>query len=217
MKPALALLLLAVLATSAPAQESAPTDDPLVMQRRLAMVLRQSTKSYEAGDYQAALERLAALQGTGAQDLAALNLRGAIYTKLGRYDEARGIFASILSGDPNYFPAAFNLGEVQFVQGDYAGALESFEALRRRDPRNELLRFKVMLCQLLTGQEDAARRLAAGFIPAGSTPAWYYAQAILARQSGDEKTAKKHLTAARQIYPPAASQLFDESLELVDF
>jgi tetratricopeptide (TPR) repeat protein len=217
MKSALALLLLAGLVAGAPAQESAPPGDPLVQQRRLAMALRQSTSSYEAGDYQAALARLDSLQGVGAQDLAALNLRGAIYTKLGRHAEAREIFAAILSSDAGFYPAAYNLAEGQLLQGDYAGALESFEALRRRDPRNELLRFKVMLCQLLTGQADAARRLAAGFIPAGSTPAWYYAQAILARQAGDDKTAQKHLNAARQIYPPAACQLFDESIATVKF
>jgi predicted Zn-dependent protease len=217
MKTAILLLLLATLAVGVPAQEAAPSADSLVQQRRLATILRQATELYEAGEYQVALDRLGGPEGAAASDIALLNLRGAIFTKLGRYNEARRIFESLLAADPDYFPASFNLGEVQFVQGDYAGALETFERLLRRDPRNELLRFKVMLCQLLTGQEDAARRLAAGFIPAGSTPAWYYAQAVLARKAGDEKNAQKHLTAARQIYSPSACQLFDESLEAAKF
>jgi Flp pilus assembly protein TadD len=215
MKTVILLLLLAALPVAA--QDAPSPDDPLVQQRRLAMVLRQSTQLYEAGRYDAALERLSAVQGPAAGDLAVLNLRGAILTKLKRHDEARQIFFSILSASPDYFPAAYNLGEVQFVQGDYAGALDTFQQIRRRDPRNELVRFKVFLCHLLLGQEAEARKIAAGFIPAGSTPAWYYAQAMLARKSGDESTAQKHLQAARRIYLTPACHLFDESLQSLKF
>jgi tetratricopeptide (TPR) repeat protein len=220
MKRALAGFLVAFLPLgSALAQETAPEPaaDPLVMQRRLAMVLRQSTQHYEAGEYQAALERLGALQGRAAQDLSALNLRGAILTKLGRYDEASELFRSILSTDPNYFPAAFNLGEVEFIRGDYAGALETFQRMRRRDPRNELVRFKVFLCHLMLDQQDEAGKIARVLIPIGSTPAWYYAQAMLARQAGDEAKAQKHLNAARAIYLDEGCKLFDESIAPVKF
>jgi len=54
-------------------------------------------------------------------------------------------------------------------------------------------------------------------IPAGSTPAWYYAQAILARQAGDQKLAQKHFAAARSIYQDPNCKLFDESLETAKF
>ena len=213
-----AALLLALLSPAA-AQQTAPDPaaDPLLMQRRLAMVLRQSTQHYEAGEYQAALDRLAALQGPAGQDLSVLNLRGAILTKLGKYDEATGLFRSILATDTDYFPAAFNLGEVEFLRGNYAGALEVFQGMRRRDPRNELVRFKVFLCQLLLGQEEDAQKMAKGLIPAGSTPAWYYAQAMIARKAGDEKTAGKHLAVARAIYTESGCRLFDESVAPVKF
>ena len=203
----------------APAQEAAPEPavDPLVMQRRLAMVLRQSTQLYEAGEYQAALERLGAIQGPAAEDLSVLNLRGAILTKMARYDEASETFRAILASDPEFFPAAFNLGEVEFISGDYAGALESFERMRRREPRNELVRFKVMLCQLLLGRDEEAQKTARGLVPAGSTPAWYYAQAMLARRAGDEASAARHLAAARAIYEDAGCKLFDESIAPVKF
>jgi Flp pilus assembly protein TadD len=218
MRRTIAALLLVLLSTGA-AQEAAPDQaaDPLVVQRRLAMVLRQSTQHYEAGEYQAALDRLGVLQGPAGQDLSVLNLRGAILTKLGQYDEAAGLFRSILTTDPNYFPAAFNLGEVEFIRGNYADALELFQGMRRRDPRNELVRFKVFLCQLLLGQNDEAQKMARGLIPAGNTPAWYYAQAMLARQAGDEKTTAKHLSVARSIYTESGCKLFDESIETIKF
>jgi len=220
MKRAAAVLLLALVSPGiAPGQEAAPdrAADPLVLQRRLAMVLRQSTQHYEAGEYDSALERLGAIQGPAAEDLSVLNLRGAILTKLGRYDEAAQSFRAILSTQPDFFPAAFNLGEVEFIRGDYAGALELFGDMRRREPRNELVRFKILLCQLLLGQDEEAQKTARGLVPAGSTPAWYYAQAMLARKAGDEASARKHLGAAKAIYEAEGCKLFDESIAPVKF
>jgi tetratricopeptide (TPR) repeat protein len=213
-RAAAGLLLFAVVLGPALAQEQPPArpEDPLLMQRRLAMVLRQSTKHYEAEQYQAALDRLDVLQGPAAQDLSVLNLRGAILTKMGRYQEALDLFNAILATDRNYFPAAFNLGEVQFLSGDVEGSLETFQRMRRRDPRNELVRFKVLVCLLKLNRDDEAKRIADGLIPAGGTPAWYYAQAMIARKAGDEKTAQKHLAAARSIYLDAGCKLFDESI-----
>lgn len=220
MKRAVAgLMFLVVAFTPASAQDQPPArpEDPLLMQRRLAMVLRQSSKHYEAEQYQAALDRLNVLQGPAAQDLSALNLRGAILTKMGRYQEALDLFNAILETDSTYFPAAFNLGEVQFLSGNTAGALETFRNLRRRDPRNELVRFRMLVCLLKLDRDDEAKKIADGLIPAGSTPAWYYAQAMVARKAGDEKTARKHLNAARSIYLDPGCKLFDESIEPVKF
>ncbi|MEX1110599.1 MAG: tetratricopeptide repeat protein [Chthoniobacterales bacterium] len=218
-RAAAAFLFVLVSLGSAPGQEAAPdpATDPLVMQRRLAMVLRQSTQHYEAGEYDTALERLGAIQGPPANDLSVLNLRGAILTKLGRYDEASESFRAILSAQPDFFPAAFNLGEVEFIRGDYADALELFGDMRRREPRNELVRFKILLCQLLLGLDEDAQKTARGLVSAGSTPAWYYAQAMLARKAGDEASAAKHLHAAKAIYEDEGCKLFDESIAPVKF
>jgi len=218
-RAAAGLLLFAAALGPALAQEQPPArpEDPLLMQRRLAMVLRQSTKHYEAEQYQAALDRLNVLKGPAAQDLSVLNLRGAILTKMGRYQEARDLFNAILATDRNYFPAAFNLGEVQFLSGDVEGSLETFQRMRRRDPRNELVRFKVLVCLLKLNRDDQAKGIADGLVPAGGTPAWYYAQAMIARKAGDEKTAQKHLNAARSIYLDTGCKLFDESIAPVKF
>jgi Flp pilus assembly protein TadD len=215
----LATVLCLAVSSTAAAQQTAPdpASDPLLEQRRLATVLRQSTRHYEAGEYQVALDRLATLQGPAGQDLSVLNLRGAILTRFGKRDEAREIFTAILATGPDYFPAAFNLGELEYRSGDYEGALETFRRLSRRDPRNELVRFRVVLCLLALNRESEARKIADGLVPAGSTPAWYYAQAVLARKAGDEPTARKHLSAARAIYLAPGCKLFDETLEPVQF
>lgn len=217
MRRSAAVLLFIVSAAAVCAQATDPASDPMLVQRRIALILRQASQYYEAGEYKAALERLGQLGGPAAQDLSVLNLQGAILTKLGDYNQARQLFESILGADPNYFPAAFNLGELQFMQGDYESALASFRAMGSRDPRNELVRFKTMLCHLLLGQDAEAHRVASGLMPAGSTPAWYYAQAMIALKDGDKPRASKHMNAAHEIYGAGNCKLFDESVATVKF
>lgn len=215
MSRALAVLaLLAACTAAVPAQERPA--DPLVAQRRLAFVIRQATQHYDAGEFQAALDRLATLPEAALRDPVARNMRGAVLTKLGEYDEAERIFLSVLADDPDHFPASFNLAEVRYLRGDHEGALAAFNALRDRDPRNELLRFKVFLCLLRLGRADDARKAADGLIPAGSTPAWYFARAALSRADGDSRAADRHLGAARAIYGEGACRIFEESLATSD-
>jgi tetratricopeptide (TPR) repeat protein len=184
----------------------------LLAQQRLAAVLRQATADYESGDFQGAIARLDSLQGEAAGDLSVLNLRAAALTKAGNYDQAAQIFAGILRANPEYFPAAFNAGEVQFLSGKREAALETFRLLRQRDPRNELLRFKYFLCQFALGRDEDAAKTARAMQPAGSTPSWYYAQALFARRQGDESKARKNLQAARSLYGEDGCRLFDESV-----
>lgn len=205
------LFLLLLTSFSLRAQDAAPSD-PLVAQQRLAAVLRQATADYDRGYFKAALARLDALKGDAADDLSVLNLRAAVLTKTGQYDQAARILDAILRADPDYFPAAFNAGEVRFLRGDREGALEIFRRLRQRDPHDELLRFKVFVCQLALGRGDDAAKTARAMQPAGSTPSWYYATALLARKEGDEGKARKTLQAARTLYGDDACRLFDESL-----
>ena len=204
-------VLLLLTSLSLRAQDTAPSD-PLVAQQRLAAVLRQATENYDRGDYKGAVAMLDALQGAAAGDLSVLNLRAAALTKAGDYGQAARIFSGILEANPDYFPAAYNLAEVRFLSGDREGALEAFRALRQRDPRNELLRFKVFLCQYALGRDEEAAKTVRAMQSAGSTPAWYYAQALLARREGDEGGARKSLSAARALYGEDGCRLFDESI-----
>jgi len=214
MKLAFALLFLANFA--AQAQETVG-GDPLLAQQRLAAVLRQATTDYDRGNFQGALARLDSLSGAAANDLSVLNLRAAALTKAGQYEQAARIFQEIARANPDYFPAAFNAAEVQFLAGDREGALETFRRLRQRDPRNELLRFKVFLCQFVLGRHAEAAKTARAMQPAGSTPSWYYAQSLMAQQAGDKRKARQNLQAARSLYGENTCRLFDESLASAGF
>ena len=214
MKFLAALLLLQGAALFA---QDAPAADPLVMQRRLASLLRQATAAYERGDYQGTLDVLAPLDRSAGTDLSVLNLRAAALTKIGRHEEAVKMFSGILAAKPDYFPAAFNLAEVRLLAGDREGALDAFRELRRRDPRNELLRFKVFLCLVSLGRDEEAAKTLRAMSAAGLTPSWHYAQAVVARRAGDETKAREHLRAARAIYGDQGCLIYDEALETAGF
>lgn len=204
-------VLLLLVCTALQAQEQ-PAADPLLAGQRLAAVLRRATNQYDRGDFKGAIALLDTLRGEAANDLSVLNLRAAALTKTGQYEQAALIFRRITDADPDYFPAAFNVAEVQFLSGDREGALEAFRNLRRRDPQNELLRFKVFVCQLSLGRTEEAAKTAGAMQRTGLTPSWYYAEALLARRGGDEAKARKHLKAARSLYGENSCRLFDESV-----
>lgn len=207
-----AMLAFVWLVSLAAGQVPAAKPDPMLMKRRLAGILRQARAHYDVGEYGPALDRLGVLTGAAAEDVGVLNLRGAILLRMGKTDEARKIFESILASDPAYFPATFNLGEVEYMSGNYEKALDRFESMRQSDPRNEIVRFKCFACLLALGRDTAAQKLADGMIPAGASPAWYYAQAALARVAGNPKKAKEYISAAKSIYEADSCKVFDEAL-----
>lgn len=192
-------------------------NDPLTMQHRLTSALRRINKLYEAGEYQAAMNRLNALQGEAAQDVNMLNMRGVILGKLGEHEQAEQVFQDILAANPSFSPALYNIGDMRFARGDYEGALRSFDEISLKEPRNDLIRFRILLSHLALGHEEEAAKIAAAMIPAGGTPAWYYAQAMLAKKRGEPRQAKSHLTMAREIYGQDECRSFEEAITAVKF
>ena len=213
------LLLLALIAGQLAAQdkEVATEETRTLSPERQASILRQATLYFDDGQYQAALRHLENLPTSTDQNFDAENLKGVIYIKLGRLEEAREIFQSIVRQDPLYLVATYNLGELQFIEGNYPEALEHFRSVNRRDPRNEELRFQMILCLVKLDQLEEAKKLAQGFHPSGSTPAWYYIGAVMAKKAGDSRQSKKYLATARAIYGGPSCSFFDESLDKIEF
>lgn len=210
-------LLLGMVLTSLGQSTDAPAAPPLLEQHRLTAMLRRAQQLYDDEQYQESLACLNSITGSAAQDPGVRNMQGTILTKLGNYDQARQIFQGILETTPTFAPAVYNLGEVQFVQGNYEGALASFVEMNRQDPRNELVRFKLVLIHLLLGHQADAEQLAASLIPTGSTPAWYYTQAALAKKRGETGEEKKNITVAQEIYGKKACKDFDAAIHAVKF
>jgi predicted Zn-dependent protease len=205
-RKSLAVLFLA--AAAAHAQLSAPNSDE-ASQSAIERVLAD----FDAKKYDDALAKLEELQKARPDDPLVLNLIGSVYTKKQNYQKAERHFRESLERQPGFFPAQYNLGELLFLQEKYPAAREHFQTMRASDSRNELLQFKVGLCDLQAGEIDRARRVMNAIKYPGDSPAWYYGQAALANKEGNITKARGLVRSAKFVYGPEKTALFDETFE----
>jgi Flp pilus assembly protein TadD len=214
------LASLALLTTS-PAVSDTPEAIPSAVESLIPMNKEDSYQSliqatladFEAKKYSAALEKIQSATELYPQDPFVLNLKGAIYTKLKDWEEARRFFNRALNEDPNFFPARFNLGEVLFLEGNSEEALKYFETLNDTYRGNDLIQFKLVLLFLLTERTSDAERMAERIQYPGNSPAWYYAQAALAFAQGNRREGRRVLNAAKELFSAEQIALYEESLD----
>ncbi|MGB8466437.1 MAG: tetratricopeptide repeat protein [Terrimicrobiaceae bacterium] len=162
--------------------------------------------------FDAALVKLYEAQKLDPSSASILNLLGAVYTKKKDLPRARTFFERSLEREADFFPAAFNIGELIFLEKDYPEALDYFLNMLKADPGNELLQFKVVLCFLLTDQPAEAEKLLARMRFPGNGPAWHYAQAASQIVSGNERRARQLIVSAQVIFPGKTS-LYDQTFQ----
>lgn len=160
--------------------------------------------------YDAALSKLQDLSKSMPDDPTVLNLLGSVYSKKKNYPEAETYYRKALDQEADFFPAAFNLGELLFLQEKYPESRDYFQKLRLRDRSNELLQFKVALCDIKAGDEERARKSMKSIAFPGDSPAWYYAQAAWEYQHGHAKKGQEYVRVAKSLFG-TKTELFDET------
>ncbi len=185
-----------------------PLEKEDVYQELLTEVMRQ----FEDKKFEESLVTLGKAMELFPRDPFTYNLRGAIRTKVKDYANARSDFENALKEDPQFFPARFNLGEVLFLEGKHDEALQYFEVLNDTYQRNELVEFKLVVLFALTEKANDAKRMIGRMRFPGETPAWYFANAAFLAYEGDPGSAKKYIHTARDLFSPARTQLYEETL-----
>ena len=197
-------------ASVAMAQFSAPDAEQVK-----TMAVERVLADYEAERCDEALERLEALRDRHPGDPLILNLMGSVYIKKLNYQKAERSFRQALDLEPGFFPAAYNLGELLFLQEKYALAREYYQTMRATDHRHELLQFKVALCDILAGETERAKKVMNAIKYPGDSPAWYYAHAALEHKQGNTAKAREYIRGAKFVYGPDKTALFDETFETI--
>ncbi|MFM8981786.1 MAG: tetratricopeptide repeat protein [Spartobacteria bacterium] len=170
---------------------------------------------YDAQKYDEALERLFVLKDRHPSDPLILNLMGSVYTKKQNFQKAEKAFRQALDLEPGFFPAAYNLGELLFLQEKYALARQYYQTMRATDHRHELLQFKVALCDILSGETAQAKKVMNAIKYPGDSPAWYYAHAALEQKQGNAAKAREYIRGAKFVYGPEKTALFDETFQTI--
>lgn len=169
-------------------------------------------KLFRTRDWPATLQALDKADKIHPPTPVTLNTRGAMAIEQRKFEEGARLCEEALKLDPKFYPARFNLAEIQLVQGHYAEARKLFEKFIRENSKDELARFRVFLTFLLEKNYDDARR-AIDLIPfPGDTPAYYYANASWEFAHDRATEGHKWLGRADWTFGPEKSVIFADSL-----
>ena len=86
-------------------------------------------QAFDSGKYDEALATLDTIDARQPDLAESLNLRGVVYMRQGKYDQAEKTLRKALSIEPKFWNASFNLAEIPFLKKDWAEARNRFEAL----------------------------------------------------------------------------------------
>lgn len=134
-----------------------------------------------------------------------LNIRGACYVEFRAFDKAMEAFGKALALSPENPSVMFNIGEVQFVQHDWAKAVETLEKVFKATPKEQmalsrLVEFKILLCKKKLGKDAEATSMGEKYDIDDDSPFHCYAKAALAYEAKNEVLAEEWLARAARIF-----------------
>jgi Tfp pilus assembly protein PilF len=194
-----------------PSAEEAPS--PPVVPDPATEAFLDAKKLAAEGHPDDALQKITTVIQTNPQMKDAWILRGNIYVEQKKWDLAEKDYQSALQIDANDFTVRFNLAEIQFRQKNYDAARPGFVALESDPDYGDLAAFKVFLCDLFGGHDDAAQKEFAAFNAAGSNPSYYFGNVAWAVVHKNNEEARSWLNSAIHIYAPKKVLLYGASLE----
>jgi len=185
-------------------------------QTALAMLMQDTANLIGQKRLGKAEKNLAELKKLAPQHPTVLIFSGAIKSLRKDYAGARVDYTLALRASPNSFNAAFNLAEVDFVTGNYPVAAAQLENMLKSRPDDEILLFRLFVCELLQNRDDLASYYLGRLPQSGETPAWYYANAVRLFRINKKSEARALLNTAKSLYPDKTA-FFDASNELLGY
>lgn len=175
-------------------------------------LLKQVVNELKTRQFAQALPKLEYLQSIRPSEPDVLILRGCIYAESGHPEKAEAIFRKAILIAPSHPWARLNLAESQFTQKKFADAEATLTILASTRPESEVVRFKLILAEILQKKFEPAEQELHYLEDHVATPAYYYAQAALAFAKGDPKTAQNQMELGRKNYGDAQSGYFYNAL-----
>ncbi len=203
----ISLLFLSFLATSGTVAEES----------QLESMYDKAFQAFDSDKYDEALTALDTIDARQPDLAESLNLRGVVYMRQGKYDKAEKTLRKVLSIEPKFWNASFNLAEIPFLKKDWSESRNRFEALLAGEHRglqpetNQLIQYKILLTFILQGKENMVDWTLSKFELSKDSPALYYSNAGIAFQHGNQKEAEKWMDAADKHFPAPLNRLYAES------
>ncbi len=170
---------------------------------------------YQTGHFDSALTKLDQGDRAKGPNGEALDLRGAIALEQGKFAAAASAFQEAHKLAPELFAPRLHLGDLFLREKKYAEAREVFQQLASETNiliSNERVRYGLLLVALATHQESAAKAALENIKFPTETPAYYFAQAASDFSHGNERSAKKWIATASEIFEPQSLAWFARPL-----
>jgi Tfp pilus assembly protein PilF len=139
-------------------------------------------------------------------------LRASLYCQKKQWIQAENDFNAAARLAPTNVVVKFNLSEIKFMQKEYDVARPGFVALEKDPDMGDFASYKVFLCDLFGGHEDAAKKELDAFNDAGGNPSYYFSNAAWSLVHKNLEDARGWLVSASNIYPPRKNNLYAQSL-----
>jgi Tfp pilus assembly protein PilF len=194
--------------TSAPAGGSPgqPQSIPVPLLLREAFSLLQQKRLDDA------LEKVNAAIQAAPKNPGGYEMRGSIYGEKKLWDQAKKDYQTVLQLDGKNAQMTFDLAELDFMQKKYDDGRPGFAGLEQDPNMGDMATYKVFLCDLFGGHEDAAARELDAFNQVGSNASYYFANAAWSLYHQKTEDARGWLTSAARIYTAAKFNLYAGSL-----
>ncbi len=183
---------------------------------KLSGLLRDASTYLGGIRVQEAFEKLVEAEAMAPDYSVVHNLLGAAYTKTRDFDKAAVSFSKAVELDPRAFMSRFNLTEILFVQGDFAEAEKEFKELiaankEMNESTSALIEFKILICRLKQDDEEGARAILNTYDFLDDQPVYYFGNAAIHFNKGEEDEARSWIASANRVYPPAQNGLYADS------
>jgi Tfp pilus assembly protein PilF len=199
---------------STPPTPSTPEPPPLSTNTLVA----HAVTAYENQDFRQALDLIRQTQARDPKKLLydnhnLHNLKGACYVGLRLFTHARQAFEAAAKAQPKDFDCQFNLAEIEYLQGHYQTAGESFSNLQQLEKGRlyyDFLQFKIGMCLLLQGDQEAFQTRLEMCLP--QSPNELFLTLADALNRSDDEKAEILMEAVQGKVDPRPFALYQDSL-----
>ena len=139
-------------------------------------------------------------------------LRASIYCQRKQWTQAESDFYAAERIAPTNIVLKFNMCELKFMEKKYDDARPGFVALEKDPDMGDFASYKVFLCDLFGGHEDAAKKELDAFNDASANPSYYFSNAAWDLVHKNIDDARGWLVSASNIYPPRKNAYYAQSL-----
>jgi len=207
-----ALLLPAVGRAQQFGTTNAPSSVPATPIDASQKMIANAIQRMNANDVDGALNDLSQALKINPNSTGAYVLRASIYCQKKQWTQAEADFEAAARIAPTNAVLKFNLVEVKFMQKQYDVARPGFVALEKDPDMGDFASYKVFLCDLFGGHEDAAKKELDVFNDAMGNPSYYFANAAWDLVHRNIEDARSWLLSASRVYPPQKNLYYAQSL-----